>query len=146
MSALSSNPIPRESGPNADSNPLADSDIEPGLGVDASAVMGDRSFDFSLRMLTVLVLVALAGSIGLLAYRWLAPQLAQFQRGPVPITTALPKPPPAKTGAGPAKGDEVLMDPRHVFRCEEQGRVTFSDRACPGEGAAGRPAPPAPGH
>jgi hypothetical protein len=144
MSALSSNPTQREPGPNADANPLADPDAEPGIGADATT--GDRSFDFSLRMLTVLVLVALAGSVGLLAYRWVAPQFAQFDSGPPTVTTARPKLAPAKSTAGPAHGDEVLMDPGHVFRCEEQGRVTFSDRACPAAGGSVAPAVPNPGH
>jgi hypothetical protein len=146
MAAFPSNPAHTEPGPSADGSALVDADSEPGLSAEASATTGDRSYDFSLRTLTVLVLVALVGSVALLAYRWVAPQLAEFENGPVTVTTAQPKPAPAKASAGPAHSDEVLMDPGHVFRCEEQGRVTFSDRACTDSTGAKRAATPEPGH
>jgi hypothetical protein len=102
---------------------------------------GDRSFDLSLRLLTILVAIALAGSISLLAYRWLAPRFLQDDAGPVAARTSEPRPAPASDVAGPAHGDEVLMDPGRVFRCEEQGRVSFSDHACTNSPAGGD-APP----
>ncbi|SPE20042.1 hypothetical protein SBBP1_110084 [Burkholderiales bacterium] len=106
---------------------------------------GDRSFDLSLRLLTVLVLIALAGSVSFLAYRLLAPRFSQNDNERVTTTTSRPPVAPATTVAGPAHGDEVLMDPGRVFRCEEQGRVSFSDQACPNstptDDAAGRSRP-----
>jgi hypothetical protein len=102
---------------------------------------GEKGFEFSLNLLTAVVLVALAASIVTLAYRIIAPRFSEPDSGPVRVTVARPKPAPAADPKGPEKGDEVLMDPGHVFRCEEQGRVTFSDRACPS--AAPPPAKPA---
>jgi len=101
---------------------------------------GDRSFDLSLRLLTVLVLIALAGSVSFLAYRWLAPRFSQNDNGRVSTTASHPPDTPATTVDGPAKGDQVLMDPGRVFRCEEQGRVSFSDQACPNGAPPGDPA------
>ncbi|HXW63649.1 MAG TPA: hypothetical protein VEK74_01085 [Burkholderiaceae bacterium] len=91
----------------------------------------DRSFDLSLRLLTALILVTLAGSVSFLAYRWLAPRFTQTDSGPVPTKLAPPPNTPAPAVAGSTHGDQVLMDPGRVFRCEEQGRVSFSDQACP---------------
>jgi len=113
----------------------------------------DDSLDLSLRLLTALVIIALMGSVSLLAYRWIAPRLARDDNGPV-VRSPSPQAAPAVNPAqGPVKGDEVLMDPGHVFRCEVQGRVTFSDQTCPGGATAApggnappaRPAPTAPG-
>jgi hypothetical protein len=114
---------------------------------EAPAKPGDHSFELSLRLLTVVVLLALVGSASLLAYRLVSPRFAETDAGAVPVTAARPKPPPSKDNAGPSKNEEVLMDPRQVFRCEDQGRVSFSDRACTDEhGPARAPAPaPAPG-
>ena len=98
----------------------------------------DRSFDFSLRLLTALVVIALAGSVSLLFYRWLAPSFSPSGAGTVARSTARPQSAPAATVVGPTRGAEVLMDPGRVFRCEEQGRVSFSDQACGSSGAASR--------
>jgi len=111
---------------------------------------GDRSFDLSLRLLTVLVLIALAGSVSFLAYRWFAPRFLHGDNERVTATTSRPPEAPPAAVAGPAKGDEILMDPRRYFRCEEQGRVSYSDQACPngtpaGE-ATGQPRPPRGAH
>jgi len=103
---------------------------------------GDRSFDLSLRLLTALVLVALAGSVSFLVYRWLAPHLSQTDSGPVATKISHPKDAPAAAVDGATHGDQVLMDPGRVFRCEEQGRVSFSDQACPNGPAAGTAASP----
>jgi hypothetical protein len=99
----------------------------------------DRSFDLSLRLLTTLVVIALTGSVSLLAYRFIAPRLSRGDSGPVTAQPNPPMPPPAESATGPAKGDEVLMDPGRVFRCEDQGRVSFSDHACTSSTAATRP-------
>jgi len=91
----------------------------------------DRSFDLSLRLLTALVVIALGGSVSFLAYRWLGPRFSQIDSGTI-ATKIAPRPDaPTATVSGATHGDEVLMDPRRVFRCEEQGRVSFSDQACP---------------
>jgi hypothetical protein len=119
----------------------------------ATGNTGDRSFDLSLRLLTALVIVALVGSVGLLAYRWIAPSLSQGGTGPISTNTRHPPAAPTTAVAGPSQGDQVLMDPGRVFRCEDQGRVSFSDRACPGGGASAEtptarphPVPPAANH
>ncbi len=89
----------------------------------------DRYFDLSLRLLTIFVLVSLVCCVAFLSYRWLAPR---FRVPALPVETRAPlvaSPTPA-ADSGPAPRDEVLMDPRKTFRCVEQGKVTFSDRAC----------------
>ena len=90
----------------------------------------DQNFALSLRLLTVLVLAALGGSIAFLAYRSLTP--ASLGTGPGVVRDMKPPMPvPDARSAGNAKpADEVLMAPNRVFRCEERGRVTFSDEAC----------------
>jgi hypothetical protein len=100
--------------------------------VDAS----DRSFDLSLRLLTALVVAALIGSIGLLAYRWLAPRFIMDGAGPITAQTARPAAPKTPVDSDASHRDQVLMDPGRVFRCEDQGRVSFSDEACVGGGPA----------
>jgi len=110
----------------------------------------DRSFDLSLRLLTVLILVTLAGSVSFLAYRWLAPRFAQTDSEPIQTKVAPPPDAPAPTAAGSTHRDQVLMDPGRVFRCVEQGQVSFSDQACPngptpgGTAPSARPRPSAP--
>jgi hypothetical protein len=91
----------------------------------------DRYFDLSLRLLTIFVLVSLVCCIGFLSYRWIEPrwhgrQTPQAQSRP-PIA-----PPPAPAAvAAPPPADQILMDPRKTFKCEERGKaVTFSDRPC----------------
>ena len=90
----------------------------------------DRYFDLSLRLLTIFVLVSLVACVAFLSYRWIAPR---FNRAPV---TAVEIPDPVVRSrapaaeAVPAPADKILMDPHKTFRCVEQGKVTFSDRAC----------------
>ncbi|HYA66375.1 MAG TPA: hypothetical protein VEE84_06785 [Burkholderiaceae bacterium] len=112
---------------------------------------GDRSFDLSLRLLTALVLVTLAGSVSFLAYRFLAPRFSQI--GSTSVTNKISQPPsaPAASVDTSSRGDQVLMDPGRVFRCEEQGRVSFSDQACPSapsseNSVSAHSRPPASGH
>jgi len=102
----------------------------------------DRSFDLSLRLLTALILVTLVGSVSFLAYRWLAPRFAQTGNEPVATKVAPPPDAPAPAVAGSTHRDQVLMDPGRVFRCEEQGRVSFSDQACPNGPANAATSPP----
>jgi len=109
----------------------------------------DRSFDLSLRLLTALVLAALAGSVSFLAYRWLAPRLSQTDSAAATMKIAPRPAAPVASEAGSTRGDQVLMDPGRVFRCEEQGRVSFSDQACangapPGAGSGPAHTKPAP--
>lgn len=91
----------------------------------------DRFLDFSLRLLTIFVLVALAGCAAFLAYRFLAPRFAEPDPSQFASPRVQPRIQPAPALAGPALGDEVLMDPHRAFRCVSHGSVTFSDHACP---------------
>jgi hypothetical protein len=112
----------------------AERDAWPGTdGAAAASAASDRSFELSLRLLTVVVLVALLGSTMLLAYRLIAPRLSATAGDPIHVIASRPKPAPSASSTSPATGDQVLMDPGHVFRCEEQGRVSFSDQACTGD-------------
>jgi hypothetical protein len=102
-----------------DTNPISD-------GSGAS----DRYFDLSLRLLTIFVLVSLVCCVGFLAYRWVRPHLLKQPLAPVEARGAVLVSPVPAAQTAPAPADEVLMDPRKTFRCVEQGKVTFSDRAC----------------
>jgi hypothetical protein len=90
----------------------------------------DRYFDLSLRLLTIFVLVSLVCCVGFLSYRWLAPHLGRTPAVPVEARGSVVVSPAPAAQSAPAPADEVLMDPRKTFRCVEQGKVTFSDRAC----------------
>jgi hypothetical protein len=90
---------------------------------------GERFYDLSLRILMVVVSVGLVASVAFLTYRWLAP--------PHPVLTEVPvfevgvKPAQAATPATPAAPrGEVLMNPGRIFKCEVNGRVTFSEQPC----------------
>jgi len=113
----------------------------PGLAPGMNAA--DSSFDLSLRLLTALVMFALVGSVSLLVYRWIEQNRHGSDAVPVPASSSVPAPVAKSPDHGPLHRDEVLMDPGRVFKCEEQGRVTFSDQACPGTAPAVRPAAPA---
>jgi len=124
-----------------DTAPPGDGDSDTLLGgsapLAAAAAPADDSFELSLRLLTVLVVVALIGSLGLLGYRWIAPRLERGDAGPLTTRLSRPPPPTVETDRGPSHGDEVLMDPGRVFRCVDPGgRVSFSDQACPAAPAA----------
>ena len=89
----------------------------------------DRFYDLSLRILMVVVSVGLVGSVAFLTYRWLAP--------PRPVQTDVPvlevgvRPSPAAVpAAAPAPKGEVLMAPGQIFKCEVDGRITFSEQPC----------------
>jgi len=103
----------------------------------------DSSFDLSLRLLTALVMFALVGSVSLLAYRWIEQNRHDSEAVRVPASSSAPAPVARSPDQGPLHRDEVLMDPGRVFKCEEQGRVTFSDQACTGTAPAVRPGAPA---
>jgi hypothetical protein len=89
----------------------------------------DRYFDLSLRLLTIFVLVSLVACVAFLSYRWLEHFRKPQTPPPVPREPVVVSPAPA-TEAAPAPRDTILMDPHKTFRCVEQGKVTFSDRAC----------------
>jgi hypothetical protein len=91
----------------------------------------DRLHEFSLRVLTVIVVVAMVASAVLLLYRSLAPK--EHNVGQPWSSMTLPPAAPAPAAAQPAPAvapEKVLMSPEHVFRCDNHGRVTFSDRSC----------------
>jgi hypothetical protein len=98
--------------------------------MDEANPTSDRYFDLSLRLLTIFVLVSLVACVAFLSYRWLYPRFQSAPAAPVgPRDPVVVSPAPVPEAA-PAKTDQILMDPRKAFRCTEQGRVTFSDRAC----------------
>ena len=89
----------------------------------------DRLYDLSLRILMVVVSVGLVASVAFLTYRWLAP--------PKPVQTDVPvveigaKPTQATTPvASPSPKGEVLMAPGQIFKCDVNGRITFSEQPC----------------
>src|SRR5208282_3320715 len=91
----------------------------------------DRLHDFSLRVLTVIVVVAMVASGVLLLYRSLVPKEHSVGQpwSTIPVRPAAPAPSVAAPAAATAP-EKVLMSPEHVFRCDSHGRVSFSDRAC----------------
>ncbi len=90
----------------------------------------DRYFDLSLRLLTIFVLASLICCVAFLAYRWLVPHLRRAPSAPMEAPSSVIVPPADSSVTAPAPADEILMDPHKTFRCIEQGRVSYSDRAC----------------
>jgi hypothetical protein len=90
----------------------------------------DRYFDLSLRLLTIFVLVSLFCCVGFLAIRWIGPHWHRTPDESHETRETVVAPPAPTAVAAPAPVKEVLMDPHKTFRCIEQGRVSFSDRAC----------------
>jgi len=94
----------------------------------------DRGFDFSLRVLTGLVVLGLLGSTGWLGYHWFghpraAPGSTATESKAERIDLA---PTPANAEGSP--GNEILMSPGKVFRCKgraDNDPTIFSDRQCP---------------
>lgn len=89
----------------------------------------DRYFELTLRILMLAVAAALLGCVAFLGYRWAQParpdtSFVQVVQAPSP---AVAVPLPARAEPTPA---QVLQAPGRIFRCEVQGRVTFSDQAC----------------
>jgi len=89
----------------------------------------DRLYDLSLRILMVVVSVGLVASVAFLTYRWLAPpRPVQID---VPVVEIGAKPTQATTpAASPAPKGEVLMNPGQIFKCDVNGRITFSEQPC----------------
>jgi hypothetical protein len=91
----------------------------------------DRYFDLSLRLLTIFVLVSLVCCVAFLTYRWVGPRWHRAPDPPMqPHAPITPSPAPT-VQAAPPPADQILMDPRKTFRCEERGKaVSFSDHPC----------------
>lgn len=90
----------------------------------------DRHFDLSLRLLTMFVLVSLALCVAFLTRSfWIGPFTSAEKKpdSQAIVPAAVPQP---ATVAAPAPQPAVLMDARKTFRCDDKGRVSFSDRAC----------------
>lgn len=93
---------------------------------------GSRDFiqDFTLRTLSIVVVTTLVLCVLFLAYRWWRPSEASTL-----VVPTVPKAAPreATPAAAPAAGRaaEVLKNPGHVYRCEDAGKVTYSDSPCP---------------
>jgi hypothetical protein len=89
----------------------------------------DRYFDLTLRILTLGVLAALLGCVAFLMHRWSQPgapesSLVQVVQAPTPAV-AVPLPAPSEAAV------RVLhAPPGRIFRCDNQGQVTFSDQPC----------------
>jgi hypothetical protein len=89
----------------------------------------DRLYDLSLRILMVVVSVGLVASVAFLTYRWLAPP--RPVQADVPVVEVGVKPAQTVTpSATPAPKGEVLMNPGQIFKCEVNGRITFSEQPC----------------
>ena len=76
------------------------------------------------------VVVTLIACIGFLTWRWLSP--APAPSSIVPLTAVsrtahlqLPAPEPVPTATA-----QVLLKPGQMYRCDRNGRVTFSDLPC----------------
>jgi hypothetical protein len=95
----------------------------------------ERLYDVSLRVLMAIVIVTLIGCVVFLAWRWLNP--APAPSGFVPLTAVeRPAAEPARPAdVAPTANAQVLLQPGQMYRCERNGRVTFSDQPCT-EGAA----------
>jgi hypothetical protein len=102
----------------------------------------DRLYDLSLRILMVVVSVGLVASVAFLTYRWLAP--ARPVQTEVPVVEVGVRRTPASTpSAAPAPKGEVLMNPGQIFKCDVNGRITFSEQPCAAAGAEKKLEPPA---
>ena len=91
---------------------------------------GDRVYDFSLRILMLAISAALIGCVVWMAWRWGQPQASPAAA--VPVTQVAPKsePVPVRESTNPSSGQQVLLAPGQVFKCESGGKITFTDRPC----------------
>jgi hypothetical protein len=88
--------------------------------------------DFTLRTLSVLVVTSLIVCLAFLAFRWF--WLRPAERIEVALTPAV-VPPPALQRVpvampAPARPAEVLMNPGYAYRCNQGGKVVYSERPC----------------
>ena len=102
----------------------------------------DRLYDLSLRILMVVVSVGLVASVAFLTYRWLAPPRPVQTEVPV-VEVGVRRAPASTPSASPAPKGEVLMNPGQIFKCDVNGRITFSEQPCPAAGAEKKIEPPA---
>ncbi|HRK56234.1 MAG TPA: hypothetical protein PLQ67_01775 [Burkholderiaceae bacterium] len=94
-----------------------------------SSAGSERVIDWLLQALTVLVLTTLVACVVFLAWRWLGPQNSNTSAVTLtPIDRSVPA--LAREGAAEPSGDEVLVKPDQMYRCEGGGEVGFSDRPC----------------
>jgi hypothetical protein len=88
--------------------------------------------DLSLRILTVIVFVTILGCAAFLAWRsWRGPPPVVVDAVPVSLAESLPVRGPEPSQSRELPAPEILMSPDKVFRCEQKGRVVYSDQACP---------------
>lgn len=95
----------------------------------------DRFVDLSLRILTGVIVTAMATAVILLASSSL--RSAAQESAPIPLVVLEPKPvgDAERTTPAPRAQAEVLFNPGRIYRCVIKGRTTFSERPCPGERA-----------
>jgi hypothetical protein len=91
----------------------------------------DRFDDLVLRVLTGAVVLALLGCL-----IFLLQKLTLTATDPVvevPVVEVDVRPPTIAVHREPetTRAAQVLLAPGHIFRCDSDGRVTFTDRACP---------------
>lgn len=89
----------------------------------------ERLFDWLLRGLTIMVILTLVACVAFLAWRWLGRK--DTDNSLIPVTEIdRPVPPLTSESTDQSSGDEVLVKPDQMYRCEGQGQVSFSDRPC----------------
>lgn len=89
----------------------------------------ERLYDWSLRALMAVIVGGLVACAVFLAWRWAQPAAEVSDR--VPLST-IQRPAKSAPTAEPAQKDagQVLLQPGQMYRCEGNGRVTFSDQPC----------------
>lgn len=90
----------------------------------------DRYFDLTLRILMLAVFVTLLGCVTWLMHRWSAPApdegaLVSVVEAPEPI---VPRTMPQRSPIEPVA--QLLHAPGHIFKCERNGRISYSDQPC----------------
>ena len=98
--------------------------------MDEASPTSDRYFDLSLRLLTIFVLVSLVCCVAFLIWRWVDSRFPRDAAVTVAPKNAVIESPAPAADAAPAPPTQVLMDPHKTFKCDERGKVTYSDRAC----------------
>lgn len=90
----------------------------------------ERLDDLSQRLLMAVVIVTLIACIGYLTWRWINP--AATPSSLVSVTAVDPPAArlPQNAEPAPAVSAEVLLKPGQMYRCERNGRVSFSDQPC----------------
>jgi hypothetical protein len=100
------------------------------LAVSTVPAHAERVYDLSLRVLMGAVAVTLIACIGFLTWRWLNPtpvpsSMVQLTAVSRTAHSQVPMPEPVQTATA-----QVLLKPGQMYRCERNGRVTFSDLPC----------------